>query len=253
MQPSHTLDIVEVNLLILGIRNNNEDVLLLVIPITTYSKMVLVVVGSKIIDKALSLMTAGELAKSTMTWRQAHFGVVMLGLLQLSCSSSDRREIGGGSKMLLSKEWPCRVVEVPTGQCQRSSSHCTDGHYSAIWHHQYVGQYQCQGTLHAGSCPHRTGAQSPVASSIGTYSYFLGTTSWFLKGTSLPAQLEFLCCINTHKSCGWTGYSCQPSTTSGPPNQDCWRDKQPCIKRMGLGGSRPPKSHWVAWVRAETG
>ena len=64
------LGFVEVNLQIPGIRNYNEDVhvLLLVIPTMTYSEMVLVVVGSKIIDKALSLMTMGELAKATMTW-----------------------------------------------------------------------------------------------------------------------------------------------------------------------------------------
>ena len=53
---------------ILGIRRYNEDVLLLAIPTTAYAERVLVVVGSKIIDKALSCMTAGELAKATATW-----------------------------------------------------------------------------------------------------------------------------------------------------------------------------------------
>ena len=64
---------MEVKLQILGITNYNEDVLLLVIPTTTYSEMALVMVGSKIIDKVLSLMTMGELEKVTMTWQQAHF------------------------------------------------------------------------------------------------------------------------------------------------------------------------------------
>ena len=63
------LRFVEVNLQIPGIRNYNEDVLLLVIPTMTYSKTVLVMVGTKKFDKAQSLMTAGELAKATMTWR----------------------------------------------------------------------------------------------------------------------------------------------------------------------------------------
>ena len=71
------LGFVEVNLQILGIRRYNEDVLLLAIPTTAYSERVLVVVGSKIIDKALSCMTVGELAKATATWQQAHFGAVM--------------------------------------------------------------------------------------------------------------------------------------------------------------------------------
>ena len=87
------LGFVEVNLQILGFRNYN-DVLLLVIPTMTYSKMVLVVVVTNIINKALSLMTMGELAKATTTWRQAHFGAVMSGLLQLSHNSSDKSEMG---------------------------------------------------------------------------------------------------------------------------------------------------------------
>ena len=145
--------------------------------------------------------------------------------------------------MLLSKEWLCGGAEVLTGWCQRSSLHHTEGHYSAIWHHQCAGQYQCQGTLPAGSSPHRTGTWSPFVSSSGTYSYLWGTTSRFPRSTSLPVQLQHPCCGSTHKSCGWTGCSCQPSTSGGPPHQDCWRDKQPSIKRMGLGGSRPPKSH----------
>ena len=71
------LRFVEVNLLIPGVRRYNEDVLLLAIPTTAYSKRVPVVVGSKIIDKTLNCMTVGELAKATATWRQAHFGAVM--------------------------------------------------------------------------------------------------------------------------------------------------------------------------------
>ena len=84
------LGFVEVNLEILGIQRYNEDVLLLAIPTTAYAERVPVVVGSKIIDKALSCMTVGELAKATATWWQAHFGAVMSGLLQLSHSSSEK-------------------------------------------------------------------------------------------------------------------------------------------------------------------
>ena len=83
---------MEVNLQILGIANYNEDLLLLFIPTMTYSKMVLVMVGSKIIDRALSLMTKGELAKVTIMWRQAHFGAVMSGSLQLSHTNLSKME-----------------------------------------------------------------------------------------------------------------------------------------------------------------
>ena len=84
------LGFVEVNLQIPGIRRYNKDVLLLAIPTMAYAERVPVMVGSKIIDKALSCMTAGELAQATATWQQAHFGAVMSGLLQLSCSSSEK-------------------------------------------------------------------------------------------------------------------------------------------------------------------
>ena len=62
------LRFVEVNLQILGIRGYNKDVLLLAIPTTAYAQGVPVVVGLKIIDRALSCMTAGELAHVTATW-----------------------------------------------------------------------------------------------------------------------------------------------------------------------------------------
>ena len=88
---------VEVNLQILGIKGYNEDVLLLVIPTMTYAKAVLVVVGTNAIDKALSLMTLGEFAKATITWRQTHFGAVMSGSLQLFCSGSGQCKVITGA------------------------------------------------------------------------------------------------------------------------------------------------------------
>ena len=79
-----------VNLQIPGIKNYNEDVLLLVASTTTYSEKVPVMVGSKIIDQAMRIITKGELAKVTTTWKQAHFGAVMSGLLQLPHTGSNR-------------------------------------------------------------------------------------------------------------------------------------------------------------------
>ena len=92
------LRFVEVNLQILGIRGYNEDVLLLAIPTMAYAEGVPVMVGSKIIDRALSCMTAGELACATATWQQAHFGAVMSGSLQLSHSSSEKLKIENFSR-----------------------------------------------------------------------------------------------------------------------------------------------------------
>ena len=108
------LRFVEVTLQILGIRNYNKDVLLLVIPTTTYSKTFAVMVGTKIIDKALSLMTVGELTKATTTWRQALFGAVMLGSLQLSHSSSDKSKITKGATSFSQESDPVEGAEVPS-------------------------------------------------------------------------------------------------------------------------------------------
>ena len=84
------LGFMEVNLQIPGIQCYNEDVLLLVILTMTYSQIVPVMVGSKITDKALSVMTKGELEKAATTWRQAHFGAVMSRSLQLSHTNTSK-------------------------------------------------------------------------------------------------------------------------------------------------------------------
>ena len=103
------LRFVEVNLQIPGIRGYNEDVLLLAIPTMAYAEEVLVMVGSKIIDRALSCMTVGELAYTTVTWQQAHFGAVMSGSLQLSHSSSGKPKPG---EKLKNFSWENDPVEV---------------------------------------------------------------------------------------------------------------------------------------------
>ena len=69
-------------------------------------------VGSKIIDRALRLMTKGELAKATTTWRQAHFGAVMSGLLQLTHKSSVKTKMGEGIGHPSTKSDPCGGEEV---------------------------------------------------------------------------------------------------------------------------------------------
>ena len=83
------LRFVEVKLQIPGIKNYNEDVLLLVIPTKTYSEKVLVMVGSKIIDQVIRIITKWEPTKVTMTWKQVHFGAIMSRSLQLPCTGSN--------------------------------------------------------------------------------------------------------------------------------------------------------------------
>ena len=100
---------MEVKLQILGIRGYNEDVLLLAIPTTAYTEGVLVMAGSKIIDRALSCMTAGEFAHMAVTWQQVHFGAVMSGSLQLSHSSSDKTKPGEKTENFSQENDPVEV------------------------------------------------------------------------------------------------------------------------------------------------
>ena len=45
-------------------------------------------VGSKIIDWVMGMMTKGELIRATATWKQDHFSAVMSGSVQLPCTDS---------------------------------------------------------------------------------------------------------------------------------------------------------------------
>ena len=192
------LRFVEVNLQIPEIKNYNEDVLLLVIPTTTYSKTVPVVVGTKIINRALSLMTVGELARATTTWRQAHFGAVMSGSLQLSCSSSGKSKATTGATSSFHQGG---TVEVQTFWLNdikglvHTTLKVTIPPFSTIniWTNTSVKGHCMQ--VHVLT---ELVLGPPVASSSGTHSYLWGTTPWFLKGTSLSAQSEHPCCGSTH-------------------------------------------------------
>ena len=55
----------------------------------------------------------GELVQATATWQQAHFGAVVSGLLQLSCSSSDKPKPG---EKLKDFSWENDPVEVQKSQ-----------------------------------------------------------------------------------------------------------------------------------------
>ena len=70
---------------------------MLVILTTTYGNKVLVIAGSKIINRAMKVITKGELARATQTWRQTHFCAVMYGLLQLSCKCTGEQSYCWGA------------------------------------------------------------------------------------------------------------------------------------------------------------
>ena len=191
------LRFVEVNLQIPWIRNYNEDVLLLVIPTMTYSKTVPVMVGTKIIDKALSLIIVGELENFTSTWRQTHLGAVMLGSLQLSCSSSDKSKVIKGLQAPLNR--------VTLWRCRRSESMMSKIwfvlHRKSLFPHLAPSMCGPTPVSRDTACEYMSSwnwCLVPSCSSSGTHSYLWGTTPWFLKGTSLSVQFEHLCHGSTH-------------------------------------------------------
>ena len=113
------LRFVEVNLQILGLKSY-QDVLLLVIPTMTYSQDSSGPGGYKYNWQSPESHDYGELAKATMTWRQAHFGAVMFGSLQLSCSSSGKGEATTGQEAPFNKValWRCRSSDSVTSKVQ---------------------------------------------------------------------------------------------------------------------------------------
>ena len=133
-----------------------------------YSEMVLVIIRSKIIDRAMSLMTKGEFAKAPMMWRPAYFGAVMSGSLQLCHTSSNEtgveKEVSHSSprgdpmelrrfclsdvRGLVCTTWKVTIPPFSTVSVHANSS--------------------VKGTLYAGPCAPRTDTRSPVAYSGST-------------------------------------------------------------------------------------
>ena len=94
-------------------------------------------------------------------------------------------------------------MEVQSKWHKKSSLHHTEGHYSTIWHSKCAHKYQCQRTLHVGSCSYRTNARSPVASSSGAHGNLWRTTSRVLKGTNLCNLSAHTEEIPTKAMVGW--------------------------------------------------
>ena len=182
------LGFVEVNPQIPGIQHYNEDVLLVVITTMTYSQTVPVMVGSKNIEKALSVMTKGELKKAATTWRQAHIGAVMSRLLQLSHTNSSKmgKEEEVSHSSLGVTLWKCRSsvlddVKGPACTTQKVtillfgtvSVHAN----TSVKGHCMLVHVLTEMTL---------GLQLPAA--VVPNHHLWRFASWVLKGTYLPAQ-----------------------------------------------------------------
>ena len=214
------LGYVGVNLQIPGINGYNEDVLLLVILTTTYSEKVPVMVGSKNINRAMGVITKGELARATVTWKQAHFSVVLAGSLQLPHKCA--REDGGAEKRAtpstvpdpttpkefhlddvqgyLCTTWRVTIPLFETINIHGKTNgwrHCMQAHVlaEAAWGPQLptsIVPTTMYGELHQGSSP----------------------------SANLSEEPECPLHSNPHQSSHQKSHSSQPGTTSGPPYGD---------------------------------
>ena len=208
-------------------------------------------VGSKIIDWAMRGITKGELAKVTMTWKQAHFRDVMSRSLQLPHTGSNRTGVKKGMIHPPGAQHHGGEGILP-GQCLRPSPHHTEGHYSPIWYSQCTLQYQCQGTLYVGPHACRANVRPSVAYSSGANCNLQGVTSGVLSGTHLSAQIKCSFYQNPHEDSGWPGHACQPSTTGGPPTGFWGVNQQPqkgwileALDLQGLGEWPAPEQDQV--------
>ena len=86
------LGYIQVNLWIPGIKNYNEDILLLVIPTMTYSEKVPVMVGSKIIDQAMGVITKGSSQMQPQPGDRIILGLSCLGCY--NCPTLAQTELG---------------------------------------------------------------------------------------------------------------------------------------------------------------
>ena len=210
------LGFVEINLQILGIKNYYEDVLLLVIPTMTHSETVLVMVGSKIIDRAKSIITKGVLVKVSMTWKQVHLGAVISGSLQLPHASSNATGVEKEVNHSSPKSDPMEVREFCLDDIRGpvcTTQKVTIPLFSTISVHA--------NTSVKGHCMWvhillelKPGPQLPTA-----VEPMVTDGELHLGSSRVPICLHPFC-ENPCKDCSWTGSTCQPSATGCSPNKD---------------------------------
>ena len=174
-------------------------------------------------------------------WRQAHFGAVMSGSLQLPHTSPTGN--WGGKQVSHSslRGDPMEVREFCLDNVREAQSTPHRRSHPPIQHSKCAHQFQCQRTLYVGPHAHRTNVRSPVAYS-GSTEMTYGEYTWVLKGTYLSVQLECPFFGNPCKDCGRSGCSCKPGATSGPPDKTSKESNDKTPKGMGVGGPGPPRT-----------
>ena len=117
----------------------------------------------------------------------------MSGLLQLSCSSSEKlakQNLPGESDPVEVQKYQLDGVKGAVCTTQK----VLIPPFQTMTLNRNAG---VKGQLYEGACPHRASSWSPVASSSGAHSYLWRATSWLIKGTNLLMQHELTCRGNT--------------------------------------------------------
>ena len=223
------LGYVEVNLQIPGIRGYNEDVLLLVILTMTYSEQVLVMEGSKIIDRAIRMITKGELARATMTWKQ----------LYLSHSSCSTKWKGG--------QGCCKRVTPSTAPNPTAPKEfCLDDVQGHVCTTQLVsihpfgtinihGTQTSEGTVCRSMCL-LSQHEAPAGCLHCMGCHIWRVTPMFLQGVNLSEEPECPPHCNPYQGSCWKNHSSQPvppvvllaeplgESAHGPRKRGSWRN-----------------------------
>ena len=171
-------------------------------------------VGSKIIDWAMGVITKGEVTKATTTWRWAHFRAVMSGTLQLPYTGSNRT---GMEKEAIHFSPGVYTMEV--------KEFCLDNVWGPVhttWRVTIPPSVLSVYTAIPVSAAHvgRANTRPPIA---------------YILGTHLFVELKCSFCQNPHQGSGWPGHACQPSTNDGPPSKNLRGIHLQPPKRMDLG------------------
>ena len=126
------LGYVEVNLQIQGTKGYNEESCCWSYQPQATPKRVPVMVGSKIIDQVMGMMTKGDLVRATVTWKQAQFVVVMSRHSSFPTQIQkwqEKRERRSTVPQALILQHP----GVLSGRCSGTSPCHSQGYHPSIW------------------------------------------------------------------------------------------------------------------------
>ena len=180
----------------------------------------------------MGVITKGELAMATETWRQAHFGTVMSGSLQLAhqCSRVERALAELGTPFwklqppLHIRNFAWMMSRATSSPLRRSQSP-----FLGLWM-SMVGKMS-EGPA-CNPCTDQTHEGSPVVGIYCSNCYIWGLAPRFLLSTYLSEEPEYLYHHNPHEGHHWDSCTCQLVTTGNPNQWKLWRSSTVTSRRL---------------------